>query len=123
VPQGKAVVEVATKGGRQRWREENEGLNTQKDRGLNLEHASSHTNWAADCFLLQIAPMLLQLVEKGSLLLHLAEQQGQATAVSLFGSLKDRAQRLLESLRYRHWPEEAFDVAAAGKIRVRLDSS
>jgi hypothetical protein len=61
------VVEVATRGGRERWREENEGFNTQKNSGLNLEHAYSHTRWAAYYFLLQIAHLLLQLVEKGSL--------------------------------------------------------
>ncbi len=103
------VVEVATQGGRERWREENEGFNTQKNSGLNLEHAYSHTCWAAYYFLLQIAHLLLQLVEKGSLLRHLAQEQGKRTAVELFGSLKNMAQRLLESLRYWHWPDEAFD--------------
>jgi hypothetical protein len=43
----KRVVDVAMRGGRQRWREENEGFNTQKNRGLNLEHAYSHRCWAA----------------------------------------------------------------------------
>ena len=62
------VVEVATNGGRQRWRTENEGFNTQKNSGLNLEHAYSHTCWAAYYYLLQIAHLLLQLLEKGSLL-------------------------------------------------------
>jgi hypothetical protein len=117
------VVEVATRGGRERWREENEGFNTQKTSGLNLEHAYSHTCWAAYYFLLQIAHLLLQLVEKGSLLRQLAEQQGKTTAVGLFGSLKNMAQRLLESLRYRRWEDEAFDAAAAATIQIRLNSS
>ena len=117
------VVEVATDGGRQRWREENEGFNTQKNSGLNLEHAYSHTCWAAYYFLLQIAHLLLQLVEKGSLLRHLAQEQGKRTAVELFGSLKNMAQRLLESLRYLHWPDEAFDRMGASGIQIRLDSS
>jgi hypothetical protein len=117
------VVAVATNGGRERWRAENEGFNTQKNSGLNLEHAYSHTCWAAYYFLLQIAHLLLQLVEKGSLLLHLAQEQGKRTPVDLFGSLKNLAQRLLESLRYRHWPDEAFDRAATGSIPIRLDSS
>jgi hypothetical protein len=117
------VVEVSTQGGRARWREENEGFNTQKNSGLNLEHAYSHACWAAYYFLLQIAHLLLQLVEKGSLLRHLAQQQGQRTAVALFGSLKNMAQRLLDSLRYRYWPDEAFDPAGAGAIQIRLDSS
>ena len=117
------VIEVATDGGRQRWRTENEGFNTQKNSGLNLEHAYSHTCWQAYYFLLQIAHLLLQLVEKGSLLLDLAQEQGKRRAVDLFGSLKNMAQRLLESLRYRHWPDEAFDPAGAGSIQIRLDSS
>jgi hypothetical protein len=117
------VVEVANKGGRGRWRAENEGFNTQKNSGLNLEHAYSHTCWAAYYFLLQIAHLLLQLVEKGSLLRHLAQEQGKRTAVELFGSLKNMAQRLLESLRYRHWPDAVFDRAGAGPIQIRLDTS
>jgi hypothetical protein len=100
------VVDVASRGGRARWREENEGFNIQKNSGLNLEHAYSHTCWAAYYFLLQIA-----------------HQQGKRTAVELYGSLKNMAQRLLESLRYWHWPEAAFDRTAAGAIQIRLDSS
>jgi hypothetical protein len=119
----KTVVEVATRGGRARWRIENEGFNTQKNSGLNLEHAYSHTNWASYYYLLQIAHLLLQLVEKGSLLLHLAQEQGRRSAVELFGSLKNMAQRLLESLRYRHWPDAVFDRAGAAVIQIRLDSS
>jgi hypothetical protein len=117
------VQEVATRGGRERWREENEGFNTQKNSGLNLEHAYSHKNWAAYYFLLQIAHMLLQLVEKGSLLRRLAVQQGKKTAVELFGALKNMAQRLLESLRYRLWEDEAFDAASSARIQIRLNSS
>jgi hypothetical protein len=117
------VVAVATHGGRERWREENEGFNTQKNSGLNLEHAYSHTCWAAYYFLLQIAHLLLQLVEKGSLLRQLAQEQGKRTAVELYGSLKNMAQRLLESLRFRHWPDTVFDPTAAGSIQIRWDTS
>jgi hypothetical protein len=117
------VIEVATKGGRARWRVENEGFNTQKNGGLNLEHAYSHKCWAAYYYLLQIAHLLLQLVEKGSLLQQLAQERGRRTAVELFGSLKNMARRLLESLRYKRWPDEAFDPQVAGAMQVRLDSS
>lgn len=117
------VAEVAMRGGRQRWREENEGFNAQKNNGLNLEHAYSHKSWAAYYFLLQIAHMLLQLLEKGSLLRQLARRRGKATAVGLFGSVRNMARRLLESLRYRHWEDEAFDAAAAARIPIRLNSS
>jgi hypothetical protein len=118
------VVEVATKGGRHRWHIENQGFNTQKNSGLNLEHAYSHgAQWAAYYYLLQIAHTILQLLEKGSLLRHLAEQQEKRTAVALFGSLKNIAQRLLDSLRYLFWADEVFDVERAKRIRIRLDSS
>src|SRR5262249_43460315 len=119
----KTVQDIATRGGRERWREENEGFNTQKNSGLNLEHAYSHDCWAAYYFLLQLAHLLLQLMEKGSLLRQLAQQQGKRTAVALFGTLENMAQRLLESFRYLCWPDEVFDVAAAKKIQIRLNSS
>jgi hypothetical protein len=117
-------VEVSTKGGRHRWHIENQGFNVQKNSGLNLEHAYSHgPQWAAYYFLLQLAHLILQLVEKGSLLRQLAQQQGKRTAVDQFGSLKNMAQRLLESLRYWSWPEAAFDPAAARRRQIRLESS
>ena len=101
---------------------ENEGFNTQKNSGLNLEHACSHTCLAVCYFLLQIAHLLLQLIEKGSLLRQLAQEQGKRTAVELFGSLKNMAQRLLESL-YWHWSDEALDRTGARSFQIRLDSS
>ena len=104
-------------------RAENEGFNTQKNSGLNLEHAYNHACLAAYYFLLQIAHLLLQLIEKGSLLRQLAQEQGKRTAVELFGSLKNMAQRLLESLRYWHWSDEAFDRTGARSFQIRLDSS
>jgi hypothetical protein len=115
------VEEVATKGGRWRWREENEGFNTQKNSGLNLEHAYSHEHWGVYYLLLQIAHLVIQMVQKGSLLRKLAQQQGRGTAVELFGGLKDMVQRLLESVRYLAWPEEVFQTGK--KIQIRLDSS
>lgn len=117
------VVDVALNGGRQRWHMENEGFNAQKNSGLSLEHVFSHKNWEVYYYLLQIAHLLLQLVEKGSLLQHLAKEQGQRTAVDLFGSLKNMASRLLESVRYLCWPDDAFDVGLARKIQIRLNSS
>ena len=114
------VQEVSQKGGRNRWHEENQGFNTQKNSGLNLEHAYSHTHWAAYYYLLQIAHLMLQLLHKGSLLRHLAKSEGRRTAVELFGSLKNMAQRLLESVRYRRWPANVFKRGQ--RIQIRLDS-
>lgn len=116
------VNEVATKGGRQRWHIENQGFNMQKNSGLNLEHVYSKRSWKAFYYLLQIGHMILQLVEKGSLLERVAREVGK-TVLSLYGSIKNMAQRLLESFRYRRIPEAAYDRQVARRIQIRLDSS
>ena len=93
----------------------------QKNSELNLEHAYSEgEHWGVYYFLLQIAHLVLQLMEKGSLLLRLAQGQGKTSAVALFGSLKNMAMRLVESLRNLAWPKEAF---TPGRIQIRFDSS
>ena len=82
------VVEIATRGGRERWRIESEGFNAKKTDGMNIEHAYSHKNDAAYYLLMQIAHLVIQLVEKGSLLRQLAQECGQWTAAKLLGGLK-----------------------------------
>jgi hypothetical protein len=118
------VAEIAMRGGRPRWCIENEGFNVQKNSELKLEHAYSFgaEQIKAFYYLLQIAHMMLQLLEKGSLLRQLAAAGGK-TPLGLFGSLKNMAKRLLESVRNLAWPEEAFCTAAAKRIQIRLDSS
>ncbi len=116
------VEELSWEAGRARWREENQGFNAQKNSGLNLEHAYSEgEHFGAYYFLLQIAHILLQLLEKGSLLRQLAAECGKRSAVALLGSLKNIAEFLVESLRNLRWPEEVF--GPAGPIQIRLDSS
>jgi hypothetical protein len=118
------VAEIAQKGGRYRWKMENEGFNRQKNSGLNLEHVYSTDpeKWKAYYLLLQIAFILVQLLERGSLLRRLAAEAGRPVW-KLFGSLKNVARRLLESLRFLSWEEAWFDPEEAGKLRIRFDSS
>jgi hypothetical protein len=118
------VVEIALSGGRPRWCIENEGFNVQKNSEMKLEHAYSHGEEQRKGFyyLLQIAHMMLQLLEKGSLLQRLAAEWGQ-TPLGLFGSLKNMAKRLLESVRQLEWPDESFSAAAAKKIQIRFNTS
>jgi hypothetical protein len=120
----KTVEEIAQKGGRERWKVENEGFNRQKNSGLNLEHVYSTDpeKWKAYYLLLQIAFVLVQLLERGSLLRRLAEEAGRPVW-KLFGSLKNVARRLLESLRFVPWAEDWFDPRQAGRLRIGLDSS
>jgi hypothetical protein len=119
----KATVERIVWGaGRPRWWEENQGFNVQKNSGLNLEHAYSEgEHFGVYYLLLQMAHILLQLLEKGSLLRELARQAGKRSALKLFGGLKNIAENLVESLRNLVWPEEVF--GEAGQIQIRLDSS
>lgn len=120
----KTVVDIATKGGRYRWKIENEGFNRQKNSGLNLEHVYSidPEKMQAYYHLLQIAFILVQLLERGSLLRRLAAACGK-TPVQLFGSLKNIARRLLDSLRYYVWPDASYDTRAAAGLHVGLDTS
>jgi hypothetical protein len=120
----KTVVEIAEKGGRTRWKVENEGFNRQKNSGLNLEHVYSidPEKWKSYYLLLQIAFVLVQLLERGSLLRRMAAEWGQKVW-QLFGSLKNIAQRLLEGLRYLHWEDGWFDPVAAKGMRITFDSS
>src|SRR5262249_44538945 len=120
----RTVVEVALRGGRRRWCIENEGFNLQKNSELNLEHAYSHGEEQLKGFyyLLEIAHLMLQVVEQGSLVRQLAAEAGK-TPLKLFGSLKNMARRLLDSVRFLAWPEGAFSAAAARRMQIRLNSS
>ena len=120
----KTVEAIAQKGGRERWKIENEGFNRQKNSGLNLEHVCriDPEKWKAYYLLVQIAFIIMQLVERGSLLRRLAAEGGRPFR-KRFGSWKNVARRLLESVRFTAWEEAWFDPATAGKLRLGLDNS
>ena len=71
---------------------------------------------------MQIAFVLVQLLERGSLLRRLAEEAGRPVW-KLFGSLKNVARRLLDGLRFVAWAEDWFDPGQARQLRIGLDSS
>ena len=118
------VVEVAAKGGRPRWMIENEGFNWQKNSGMRLEHVYSTDPDKLKVYYLwlQLAHLLLLLVEKGSLLRRVVEDWGQ-TVLGWFGSWQNLGRRLLESLRNWSWPQESFAAPGGKAARVVLDSS
>ena len=113
----KNVVELSLQGGRCRWKIENQGFNTQKNQGYNLEHAYCEDETAAKNFylLLQIAHMLVQLVETSNLL--------PRPVAKLFGSSRAFAQRILEAFRNFVLSAETLRQIATGRYQVRLDSS
>ena len=118
----KTVAAIAHYAGRDRWKIENTGFNTQKNGGYELEHVYGERADLLECYylLLQIAHMIWQLVEKGSLLRKVAERHGK-TVVGLYGSVRNLARRLLECLRFHRLPPEAFEPPA--RFQIRLDSS
>jgi hypothetical protein len=120
----RTVIEVATKGGRHRWHIENQGFNQQKNSGFNLEHVfgTDPELLKAYYYLLQIAHMMLQILQASSLLRRLAAEC-QRTPAQLFGSLKNLARRLLECFRYFVLADRLFDVEHTAHLRISLDSS
>ena len=113
----KQVIESANQGGRIRWKIENEGFNIQKNGGYNLEHPYSQdgTSRKVFYFLLQIALLIFQLIEKGSLF-------RQAFPNGL-GSLKNIAFRLLEAWRNLRLSSNGFQCLYSGRYQIRFDSS
>ncbi len=112
------VARIANKGGRLRWKIENEGFNEQKNGGYELEHAYSTNGTAAKNYyvLLQIAQLIEQLVRMGNLLVR---ELGRGVR-ALFGGVRKFAEYLKESLRTCLIPDEAFEPA---RIQIRLDTS
>jgi len=120
-----SVIAIADQVGRLRVKIENEGFNVQKNSGLNLEHVFSQ-NWdhaKAYYYLLQIGHLLMQLLQHNSLHLALAKQYGRNSVLALWGALKKIPQRLLEALRYYLLLQADFDVRAASRCHISLNSS
>ena len=110
----KQVIELANQGGRIRWKIENEGFNVQKNGGFDLEHAYTTDPVASKVFyfLLQIAHLLIQLVEKGSLFRR-AFPDG-------VGSVKNIAFRLLEAWRNLRVSAHRIQEMLDGRRQIRF---
>jgi len=117
IPTCHNVDTLANQGGRLRWKVENEGFNIQKNGGFHLEHPYSQNDTARKVFyyLLQIAHLIFQLMEKGSLFCK-AFPQG-------VGSLRNIAFRLLEAWRNLRLSPSAFCALYSGRYQIRFDSS
>jgi hypothetical protein len=117
IPTHNNVDTLANQGGRSRWKIENEGFNVQKNGGYNLEHPYSQDDAARKVFyfLLQIAHLIFQLIEKGSLL--------RRTFPSGLGAHKNIAARLLEAWRNLRLSSTGFQNLYRGRYQIRFDSS
>jgi hypothetical protein len=103
------VEKIANKGGRLRWKIENEGWNVQKNSGYEMQHPySGHANgFQVFYVLLLMAHYIAQLILHSNLITSLCRT---------FGSAKNFARRLAESLR--NHPASA-NLAMPGQIRFR----
>ena len=108
------VVTLANQGGRLRWKIENEGFNVQKNGGYALEHVYSQDATAGKIFylLLQIAHLLSQLIEHGSLF-RKAFPKG-------VGSAKNIAFRLLEAWRNLRLSRVDVQRMLDARIQIRF---
>jgi hypothetical protein len=98
---------------------ENEGFNVQKNGGYDLEHAytTDETSAKVFYFLLQIAHMLAQLIEKGSLF--------KTAFPAGFGSSKNLSFFLLEAWRNARSAHQVITAALHDRLQIRFsfDSS
>ena len=106
------------KGGRCRWKIENEGFNVQKTGGYGLEHVYCHDWTAAKVyyFLIQVAHGVHQLLEKGSLLRKAFPTQPP--------SGRFLANLLIEAWRNApRWSRSILDRLRKLSFQLRLDTS
>ena len=113
----KNVTTLSNDGGRMRWKIENEGFNVQKKGGYELEHAytNHHNSAKIFYFLLQIAHLLAQLLNKATLLKNDFPKG--------FGSAKNLAFRLLEAWRNASLTQTDITAALQKRYQIRFDSS
>ena len=108
------VITLANRGGRLRWKIENEGFNVQKNGGFGLEHAYTRHTTASKVFyyLMQVAHIIFQLIESGSLF-RKAFPKG-------VGSAKNIAFRLLEAWRNLRLRPSQLQHMVNARPRIRF---
>lgn len=111
------VIALAEQGGRLRWKIENEGFNIQKTGGYELEHAYTQDvqGMMNYYFILQMACIIIQLLEKGSLL-RKAFPKG-------LGSAKNLAWSLLEAWRNQPLSPHCYTKLCKTQVQIRFDTS
>ena len=111
------VRALAQNAGRDRWKIENQGFNSQKQGGFALEHPYSHDYTSAKIFyfLLQMAHLFFQLMVAGNLFKRYFPRG--------FGSLKNFAERLREAWRNSLLAEQVLCLLGRLSIQIRLDTS
>ena len=111
------VIPLANDGGRVRWKVENEGFNTQKNGGYELEHTYSNNDVAAKIwyFLLQISHLIMQLLEKGDLL--------RKVYPDAIESKEELSFLLLEAWRNARFPSGFLEDLPDLRFQIRFNTS
>lgn len=121
LPSQEGHAKMANQLGRQRWKIENQGFNTRKNHGYNIEHGFGATGHAGENYYLiaRITHIIAQMVTMTDALHKLPSRRGDKNAplLKIFKSLKDFAKRLGEAFRYR--PPTWTRVAELGNIQLR----
>lgn len=106
LPVTKRTVKELAGAGRRRWAIENEGFNTQKNHGYNLEHRFSHDYraWKNHYYLIQIGHMISQILEAWEKLWEKVKQ-----------SREQKHRRLLEA-----WKQERLKEIDTAEKRIQI---
>jgi hypothetical protein len=127
-PGDKNIEELANKGGRQRWKIENQGFKDQKRHDFELEHlyGQKPNAWKNYYQLLQIAHIITQLIIYGDLCVKLQNHSGERQNKPIlsfnkyYHSVRNFVRRLAESFRNRLFSSLAYSLT--GNIQIRFDS-
>lgn len=125
------IQELINKGGRQRWKIENQGFNTQKTGGFELEHDYGRTGfaWKNYYYLIQIAHLLMQLMLYTDLFGKLTGKLADVplpgadmpkTALAFYQTIKNFARRIMETFRTRRMAELSRDLDFPRTIQIRF---
>jgi hypothetical protein len=110
-------VVALTKGGRTRWKIENQGFNIQKNGGYGLKHAYSENLNGFKVFyhLMQIAHIIAQLIQRGSLFKN--------TFPKGLGGLANLAFCFLEAWRMNCITPDSYQAMIGARIQIRFNTS
>jgi len=128
-PKAENVEKLVNKGGRQRWKIENQGFKEQKCDDYELEHLYGEDSnaWKNYYQLLQIAHMITQLIIYGDLCKKLQEYSQQENSINpirpfseYYNSIRNFVRRICESFRNAPFSKLAYTLT--GKIQIRFSS-
>jgi len=130
IPKANNVEKLVNKGGRQRWKIENQGFKEQKCDGYELEHlyGEKPNAWKNYYQLLQIAHMITQLMTNSDLCKKVQEHSLDDNCnvpvyslIKYYNSIRNFVRRICESFRNQAFSNLVDSLR--GKIQIRFSSA